>query len=192
MVVVAHPREDSFTAALAAALMRGLREAGHTIDLANLYAEGFDPLVTEAEMQSWRQHTVPADVAAYQARLRQAEALLLIYPVWWGTPPAILVGWMQRVLTSGFAFGFEHGRARGLLPIPVQIIATLGSRTREDVDLEAQYFDWIEGVLKYCGMQVLPHLDCWGVHGGSRPALLEHYLEQAYAAGQVLSAAQAT
>jgi putative NADPH-quinone reductase len=119
LLVHAHPVPGSFVAAVRDRAVAGLRSGGHDVDLLDLYAEGFDPCLTADE---WRAHDVgiaakPAEVHAHAARLRAAEALVLVYPTWWGGPPAILKGWLDRVWVEGIAYAHPAGsrRVRALL-----------------------------------------------------------------------------
>lgn len=115
LVVYAHPRPDSFTAAVLGRAEAALRSGGHEVVVVDLWAEGFDPVLTEAE---WAAHThragapAPAPLTPHVERLRWAEALVLVYPTWWGGPPAILKGWFDRVLVEGVAYELPPGARR--------------------------------------------------------------------------------
>jgi len=116
MVVLAHPKRDSFNAALCRSLAEGLGEAGHSVDVADLYAEGFDPRLGPEELDAMGSGPPAPVVAAYQQRLLQAQGLVFIFPVWWFGPPAVLKGFVDRVLQENFAFRFRGtGAVEGLL-----------------------------------------------------------------------------
>jgi NAD(P)H dehydrogenase (quinone) len=113
LYLYAHPLEGSFHAAIRDAAREGLRQAGHSVDLCDLYAEGFDPVLSAAERRGY--HEVPANrapVEDYVRRLEQAEALVLSFPTWCFGLPAILKGWMDRVLLPGVSFRLEDGVAK--------------------------------------------------------------------------------
>jgi NAD(P)H dehydrogenase (quinone) len=116
LVVLAHPRRSSFTGELADALCQGLEEAGHTLELADLYQEGFDPLLDEGqfgfETALDPEAERPQDVVREQARLDRAEGLIFVYPFWWSDVPAILKGWFDRVWSYGYAYAYEADRSR--------------------------------------------------------------------------------
>jgi len=121
LLVSAHPVPDSYVGSVRAAALQGLAAAGHDVDHLDLYAEGFQPLLT---LDEWDGHrwaanglrsdagrpgsrsgsAVPADVAAHAGRLRAADALVLVYPTWWGAQPAIMKGWFDRVWVEGVAY----------------------------------------------------------------------------------------
>jgi len=110
LLVLAHPLADSFTAAIAATARDALLEAGHDVDWLDLYAEDFDPRLTAAERRSY--FSPPYDGAAMAemlARLLAADGLLLVFPTWWFGFPAILKGWLDRVLAPGIAFDHDPG-----------------------------------------------------------------------------------
>jgi NAD(P)H dehydrogenase (quinone) len=116
-VVLVHPKPDSFNAALCAALCDGLHEAGHKADVADLYAEGFDPVLRGPELDTLALSQPPRQVADYQQRILHAHALAFVYPVWWFGSPAMLKGFVDRVFREDFAFRFTSGgHVRGLLP----------------------------------------------------------------------------
>jgi putative NADPH-quinone reductase len=93
----------------------GLLDGGHTVDLIDLYASGFDP-VERAGRVDPAEHAGCAALADHAARLAAADALVLVHPTWWGGQPAILKGWFDRVLAEGVAYRVDqHGRPRSLL-----------------------------------------------------------------------------
>ncbi|HXP05433.1 MAG TPA: NAD(P)H-dependent oxidoreductase [Stellaceae bacterium] len=110
LVLFAHPLADSFAAALHRSVVSALREVGHEVDDCDLYATGFDPMMTAAER---RAHNTPnPDLSAVEhhvERLRAADAVVLCFPVWWYGMPAILKGYFDRVWVNGVAFHLHTG-----------------------------------------------------------------------------------
>ena len=110
LVVFAHPLADSFAAALHRAVVETLRRNGHEVDDCDLYAEGFDPVLTAAERRVYNTpHPDLSGVTDHVRRLRAAEALVLCFPTWWYGMPAILKGWFDRVWATGVAFTLLEG-----------------------------------------------------------------------------------
>jgi NAD(P)H dehydrogenase (quinone) len=110
LVIYAHPLADSFAAALHQVIVAALRRSGHEVDDCDLYAEGFDPVLSAAERQAY--NTPQPDLAAvagHVARLQAAEGLVLCFPTWWYGMPAILKGWFDRVWATGVAFTLPEG-----------------------------------------------------------------------------------
>jgi len=109
LYIYCHPLPESFHAAIRAEAVGGLNEAGHVVDLCDLYAEKFDPVMRADERREY--HDVPKNqsrVADYVRRLREADALICQFPVWSFGPPAMLKGWMDRLLMPGVAFDLSN------------------------------------------------------------------------------------
>jgi putative NADPH-quinone reductase len=116
LYLYAHPLEESFHHAIQTAAREGLAAAGHDVDFCDLYAERFDPVLSAAERRGY--HAVPENrgpVAGHVDRLLRAEGLVLSYPTWCFGLPAILKGWMDRVLLPGVSFTLTDGVARPAL-----------------------------------------------------------------------------
>jgi NAD(P)H dehydrogenase (quinone) len=104
LVVFAHPLETSFVSALHARVVEILRAAGHLVDDLDLYAEKFDPVMSREGLSRYVDPNANArDVQAYVERLRAAQALVLVFPVWFDGLPAIMQGYFQRVFLPGVA-----------------------------------------------------------------------------------------
>ena len=108
LVLYAHPVETSFSAAIHRSALNALKASGHTIDDCDLYAEGFDPVLSRQERLDYHDLRVnTAHVTDYVERLRRAEALVLCFPIWSYGPPAILKGFFDRILIPGVAFSLN-------------------------------------------------------------------------------------
>jgi len=113
LVVHAHPVASSFGAGLRDRAVAALVRGGHQVDLLDLYADGFDPVLSEAEHAVHGQDPSPRpELLDHARRLRSAEALVLVHPTWWGGQPAILKGWFDRVWAAGVAFTLVPGSTR--------------------------------------------------------------------------------
>jgi NAD(P)H dehydrogenase (quinone) len=107
LVVVVHPRPSSLTHAVARTFAEALEARGHAAVWADLHAEGFDPVLREADEPDWN-HPAKAyspEVRAEMARIEAAEATVVVFPVWWWSMPAMLKGWIERVWNNGWAYG---------------------------------------------------------------------------------------
>ncbi|MEZ4381137.1 MAG: NAD(P)H-dependent oxidoreductase [Nannocystaceae bacterium] len=113
LVVYAHPSPQSFCHAALERVLAGLAVGGHEVDVLDLYAEGFDPVIDEAE---WRVYmNEPARLEAAMSRhielVRRAEGLVFVYPTWLFSVPAMLKGWLERVFIPGVSFSLpEQGQ----------------------------------------------------------------------------------
>ncbi|WP_324014441.1 NAD(P)H oxidoreductase [Microbacterium sp. JZ37] len=153
LVVVAHPRRDSLTAATAARVRDTLCAEGSTVDVLDLYAEGFDPSLRTADEPDWADHTkeYSAEVRAHMARIAAADLVVVVFPVWWFGLPAIAKGWVDRVWNRGFAYepSTLHGTRMlwiGLAGASSAYYARHGFDTALDVQLRV-------GISEFCGIR---------------------------------------
>ena len=109
LVLFAHPLHDSFHGALHRTIIESLVAAGHEVDDCDLYAEGFDPVLDAASRSRYFDLTANRQgVETYVERLFAAQALVLCFPVWCFGPPAILKGFMDRVMIPGVSFALDE------------------------------------------------------------------------------------
>ncbi|MER6977635.1 NAD(P)H-dependent oxidoreductase [Streptomyces carpinensis] len=123
LIVHAHPEPHSFSTAQMTTAARTLGEAGYRVDVLDLYADGWAPILDRHEflpvdgpfkpqaeqMRAVREGTLDAAVRAHLDRLLAADLLVLSFPMWWFSLPAILKGWIDRVFVMGTVFGGDHG-----------------------------------------------------------------------------------
>jgi putative NADPH-quinone reductase len=112
LVVYCHPDPDSLVAAALARVLVGLDAASHDVRTCDLYADGFDPVMTAAERLTHADPGVDAPLQHYAEDLGWAEALVLVYPTWWSGQPAMLKGWIDRVWVAGVAWEMRPGARR--------------------------------------------------------------------------------
>jgi NAD(P)H dehydrogenase (quinone) len=114
-VILAHPRQGSFNHAIAATVVSALEAQGHEVWFHDLYQENFDPVLLPAELE--REASLPPFLAQHCWEIAQAQGIVIIHPNWWGQPPAILKGWVDRVLRPEVAYRFEEGDAGAGVPV---------------------------------------------------------------------------
>jgi NAD(P)H dehydrogenase (quinone) len=108
LVVAAHPVETSFVTSLHRAAVAALEAGQHNVDNCDLYAEGFDPVLTRQDRVEYHDPAVNTRrVAPYVERLRAADALLFVHPVWNFGVPAILKGFLDRIFLPDVGFGID-------------------------------------------------------------------------------------
>jgi NAD(P)H dehydrogenase (quinone) len=107
LVIVAHPNKQSYNHAIAFSSVKQLQENGHSVIFHDLYAEEFDPILPSQEFPS--EVTLPSNIRQHCDDLRLADGIIIVHPNWWGQPPAILKGWIDRVLRPGVAYKFLEG-----------------------------------------------------------------------------------
>ena len=160
LVVVSHSDPDSLTHHVARSVTDAIRTAGGSVETADLAAENFDPRFTGTDLGLFRgTHPTPADVLAEQERIDRAEHLILVFPMYWWSMPALLKGWIDRVFVNGWAYEMsaEGGFTTKLDRLTVHLISLAG----DDADsfarhgIEAAFRTQIErGIVEYCGATV--------------------------------------
>lgn len=135
LIVVAHPDPNSFSHSIAAEIAEGLAlsDPGDTFEIADIAAEAFDPRFTATDLAVHRREVPPsADVAAEQARIDRADTLVLVYPVYWWSMPALLKGWIDRVFANGWAYdeGPDTKLVKRLRHLRVHLVAIGGAGMR--------------------------------------------------------------
>ena len=161
LIVVAHPNPNSLTHSVAAHVGEGLSSGGNTFEIADLTAEGFDPRFTAADIAvHLNRASTTADVAAEQARIDRADALVLVFPVYWWSMPGLLKGWIDRVFANGWAYDEtpDTGLVKRLHHLPVHLIAIGGGNLRTYA--RHGYFGAMKtqidhGIFDYCGARVV-------------------------------------
>jgi NAD(P)H dehydrogenase (quinone) len=117
LVVYCHPKDDSFTAAVRDRVLGRLAAAGAEVRVADLYAQGFQPVLTAAEWEGYLDAPANlAPVAREVVDLRWCDTLIFVYPTWWYGLPAMLKGWLDRVLLPEVAFLMPDGVNRTIRP----------------------------------------------------------------------------
>jgi putative NADPH-quinone reductase len=112
LVLFAHPCAESFSAALHGCVVEALSARGWDVDDCDLNAEGFQPVLTGAERRGYHDADNIAPVRGYVDRLRAADAMVMVFPVWNFGYPAILKGFLDRVFLPGVSFRLEDGKVR--------------------------------------------------------------------------------
>ena len=183
LVVLAHPRDPSFTRRVAATYIEAVEGLGHTVVLRDLYAMRFNPVADADEGRTRPQREPAPDVRAEMDHLLAADVVTFVSPVWWIAPPAILKGWLDRVLRGGFAYGYgPQGPRGGLAGKRSFVFTSSGSTEREFVDsgkLDAIRIMWGVGTVEFCGMTLLEHLHFGPVGSRSTPEVIESHLARA-------------
>lgn len=182
--VLAHPRQESLNGHLFRAGVQALSQ-NRDVATSDLYAQGFDPVLGEPDLgdlagrpgnlaelagQAYTRGQAPADVRAEHEKLARAELLVLQFPLWWYGPPAILKGWLDRVLTDSFAYDNEldpelgiprrYGDG-GLTGRRALVVVTAGEDERTigprgvSGDIDSLLFPVTHGALWYVGIDVL-------------------------------------
>ena len=114
-LIIAHPDKDSFNSAIAKCCLETLAANGHTVCFHDLYAENFDALLPTHEIP--RIAELSGELKKHCDEISTADGIIIVHPNWWGQPPAILKGWIDRVLRPGIAYGFIEGDSGEGVPV---------------------------------------------------------------------------
>ncbi len=177
LVIYGHPNPASLNAAIKDRVVETLRAGGHEVSVRDLYKEGFDPVLAAEDFQQMRQGKARADVAQEQAAIRAADLVVFVFPIWWFNLPAVLKGYVDRVLSYGFAYAADPTTKQivGLLKDKkaVLINTTGGPEVHyEQGGMRAVLTKTVdEGIFAFCGMKVVLHQYLYGVVGRSREDL---------------------
>jgi len=182
-LILAHPRPGSFNHAIASTAARAILGAGHTVSIHDLYAEAFDPLLHSEEIP--RDTQLPNDIAQHCAEIATADGIVIVHPDWWGMPPAILKGWIDRVLRPGVAYQFAEtdsgeGIPAGLLKAKAAIVFnTSNTPLRREIEVFGDPLErlWKDCVLAFCGVPVVQRR-MFGVVVTSTDAQRKSWLEE--------------
>ena len=151
LVIVAHPHRASFNHAIAQTCSRALADNGHEVIAHDLYKEAFDPILPYGEFP--KDAVLPAEVQRHCDEVTQADGIVIIHPNWWGQPPAILKGWVDRVIRPGVAYEFLEGDKgegvpRGLLKANCAII--FNTSNTEIIREKTIFGDPLEAIWRDC------------------------------------------
>jgi NAD(P)H dehydrogenase (quinone) len=127
LVVLAHPDPGSFCASIAHRWQERARKNHQDCELRDLYSDGFDPVLKATEQPGKAGFAPLAENLAESRRLQQLDVLVFVYPVWFGAPPAMLKGYLERVVGSQISFGHGEARAKPLEHVRLVQIATSAS-----------------------------------------------------------------
>ncbi|WP_440981543.1 NAD(P)H-dependent oxidoreductase [Shinella sumterensis] len=160
LIVTAHPDPASYTHATVARLVDGLKSVpGTTHEILDLASSGFDPLFSIADNDLFHVGgQTPADVVDQQGRVDKADVLVLAFPVYWWSMPAVMKGWIDRVFIRNWAFDDDPARkTTGLLGrLKGQVVAIggvdIGTYERRGY-LDAMKAQIVQGIFGYCGIQ---------------------------------------
>ncbi len=159
-VILAHPDPRSLNHAIAGRARATLLAGGHDVSFHDLYAEGFDPVMPAAEIPSAA--APPAPVGRHCEEIRVADGIIIVHPNWWGQPPAILTGWIDRVLRPGVAYRFRDGDAgegipEGLLRARTALVfntADTSEQREKSVFRDPLDTLWRNCIFGLCGVQI--------------------------------------
>jgi putative NADPH-quinone reductase len=151
LIILAHPTRGSFNHAIADIAVKTLTDIGHHVIFHDLYAERFDPVLPAGEIP--KSAALDPDIQRYCDEIAAADGVVVIHPNWWGQPPAILKGWIDRVIRPGVAYEFLEGDSgegvpKGLLKSKTALVFNT-SNTPAEREIKV-FGDPLETIWKNC------------------------------------------
>ena len=162
LIIGCHPYSGSFTISLTHRIIEVLKEKGECVTYIDLVADGFNPVMTEEDLKLWKEGKFRDElVGKYKTEIEKADILIFPFPIWWGTEPAVLKGFFDKVFLPGFAFKYgEKGELVGLLTGKKAIVITT-------MEVSNEFFNNVLGnpidgallknTLNACGIDVIKH-----------------------------------
>lgn len=159
-VILAHPTRQSFNHAIAQAAVSELERNRHQVCFHDLYMEAFDPILPTHEIP--RGASVPSEIEKHCQEIASADGIIIVHPNWWGQPPAILKGWIDRVIRPGVAYEFEEGDEGEGVPIGLlkARVACVFNTSNTTPEREARVFGdpletlWKNCIFDLCGVKI--------------------------------------
>lgn len=154
LVIIGHQRQGSFCHAIAHTAVEGLQAAGHEVVFHDLYQEKFDPILPHEEIP--KEAELDPVVRRHVEEVVAADGYVVVHPNWWGQPPAMLKGWLDRVLRQGSAYEFGPHGVIGLLTGKRALVLTTSNTPREaELDLFGDPLEnlWKACVFNFCGVE---------------------------------------
>jgi len=160
LIVLAHPTLGSFNHAISELCINKLRQKKHDVIFHDLYKERFDPLLYSDEIP--KEGQIDDRISNHCSELEESDGIIIIHPNWWGQPPAILKGWIDRVIRPGVAYEFQDGDQGegipiGLLKAKAALVFNTSntSKDREDNAFKDPLETiWKNCVFDLCGVKV--------------------------------------
>lgn len=158
-VILAHPDKKSFNHAIAAVVVRTLNQNWHEVYFHDLYEEKFDPILPAGEIQ--KDTVLPACIKKHCIEIIAADGIIVIHPNWWGQPPAILKGWVDRVIRPGIAYEFiegdkGEGEPNGLLKAGAAVVfntSNTASEREKNIFGDPLETIWRNCIFDLCGIR---------------------------------------
>lgn len=159
LVVLGHPNKGSFNHAIANTVVETLLKNGHEVFFHDLYEENFDPIVPGLEIP--RGALQDKTIKKHCSELSSADGIVIVHPNWWGQPPAILKGWVDRVLRPGVAYEFKEGDSgegipAGLLKVETALVFNTSNTPKEREMLvfgDPLEVLWKNCIFEFCGVK---------------------------------------
>jgi putative NADPH-quinone reductase len=151
LIVLGHPDPGSLNHAIAQAVRDDMLEAGHDVVFHDLYAERFDPMLVADEIPEHGE--ISPLIRLHCDELCSADGIVIVHPNWWGQPPAVMKGWIDRVFRPGRAYRFEEGDTGEGIPIGLlraRAAVVLNTSNTEETRERTAFGDPLDAIWRRC------------------------------------------
>lgn len=161
LIIYAHPNPASLNHFFKQTVLESLEKSGEEVILRDLNEINFNPVLSLEDMNGQRMGKVSEDVQTEQDFITWADRIIFIYPIWWTGMPAIMKGYIDRVLSYGFAYRYDQGVQKGLLSDKSTII--INSHGKSNAEYAESGLDKAlaltsdTGIFNYCGLEIQQH-----------------------------------
>jgi NAD(P)H dehydrogenase (quinone) len=158
LVILGHPDKSSFSHAVAHKAVEALKRNSHSVFFHDLCAEMFDPVLPSEELPEKAQ--LPSVIKQHCAEAAACDGIVIVHPNWWGQPPAIVKGWVDRVLRPGVAYQFLEGDSGQGVPVGLLraktavVLNTSNTQKKRELDLFGDPLEtlWKKCIFDLCGV----------------------------------------
>lgn len=161
LIVYAHPNPESLNHHLKKTVIHSLQNGNHEIVVRDLYQLNFNPTLSLEDMKGQRTGQVAVDVKEEQDFISWAEHITFIYPIWWTGMPAIMKGYIDKVMSYGFAYWYDQGIQKGLLAGKQTVIINTHGKSAAEYEAigmdKALSLTSDQGIYTYCGLKIKQH-----------------------------------
>ena len=159
LIILCHPDRNSFNHAIAETCKKQLNNSGHSVIFHDLYEEKFDPILVTSEIP--KNGIIDNNIKQHCDDLTSCEGIIVVHPNWWGQPPALLKGWIDRVIRPGIAYEFEEGDNGegvpvGLLKAKTALVINTSNTSKErenNIFLDPLETLWKNCIFDLCGIK---------------------------------------
>eukprot|EP00826_Nyctotherus_ovalis_P048651 TRINITY_DN5753_c0_g2_i1.p1 TRINITY_DN5753_c0_g2~~TRINITY_DN5753_c0_g2_i1.p1 ORF type:complete len:211 (+),score=47.62 TRINITY_DN5753_c0_g2_i1:69-701(+) len=160
LVVYTHPNPKSFSHAILETTLEALKAKNYEIMVRDLHEIKFNPILTRADIDAMKEKKMPKDIEEEQKYISWCDTIIFVHPLWWGSLPAMLKGYFDRVFAKGFAYTEEGCKLKGLLNKEVAVFQPQGGGKSRSESYIWPAIDVItkKSTFEACGLKILGYL----------------------------------
>jgi NAD(P)H dehydrogenase (quinone) len=162
LIIYANHNDGTFNHAVKETIQNNLTAKGHQVTVRDLYQMDFNPVLSTSDLAGIHSGNIPDDIRIEQEFVKRADVITFVYPIWWTGLPAILKGYIDRVFSFGFAYGYTDNGLEGFLRGKKVVIFNTTGQPKElyinNGMYKAMALTSDTGIFRFCAMEVLEHV----------------------------------